>query len=40
MVTRVATHVWLGHLHPQKRFYGAKHALGAFTTIEITNAIS
>jgi hypothetical protein len=39
MVTKDATLIWLGHLHPQKTFYEAKHALGAFTTIETTNVI-
>jgi hypothetical protein len=40
MVTKVATPIWLEHLHPQKWFYGAKHALGAFTIVETTNVIS
>jgi hypothetical protein len=40
MVIGVVALVWLGHLHPQKTLYRAKHAFGAFTIVETTNAIS
>jgi hypothetical protein len=39
MVTRVVALVWLGHLHPQKKFYRAKQAFRAFITMETTNTI-
>jgi hypothetical protein len=40
MVTKVVALVWPGHLHPQKKFHEAKHALRAFIIVETTNVIS